>query len=156
MANEMNRETFNQVVALAYGVVDNMVLINGAEPTDELRKALKTIISFAAENETGVEDFHTTLTDFSELFSDVASAVYDHEDWLEWMVQDEEQPEEAIQKQWVEDYLPFVVQTFEQDGKPDYSARTESFNNYTDALCREGTISKYRCRTIDHPSECGD
>jgi len=45
------------------------------------------------------------------------------------------------EKQFRETVLPVIKQKFEQDGRPDYPARREGWNNWTDALCKEGTIT---------------
>ncbi len=38
--------------------------------------------------------------------------------------------------------LPYVRQTYEQDGIPDWPARNKAWNNWTDALCKDGTITE--------------
>ena len=43
---------------------------------------------------------------------------------------------------WKENVLPSVREEFEKDGVPDRPARRESFNNYTDALCKDEKISE--------------
>lgn len=57
--------------------------------------------------------------------------------------------------------LPEVVAHYEQGGRPDESARAEAWNNWTDALCKEGaitqhqydtwTMSNFSALTIRHP-----
>lgn len=48
-------------------------------------------------------------------------------------------------KQAIEDfkeyYLPLIVKMYERDGVPDYIARTEEWNCYTDRLCKDGQIT---------------
>lgn len=46
-----------------------------------------------------------------------------------------------IVEQWHEFDLPFIIETYEKDGVIDKPARRESFNNFTDMLCRDGQIS---------------
>ncbi len=40
--------------------------------------------------------------------------------------------------------LPLVVHSYEQDGEPDWPARREAFNNWTDAMCKDGQISEWQ------------
>ena len=40
--------------------------------------------------------------------------------------------------------LPIVQQGMEQDGEPDYIARSESWNNWTDSLCKSHIISDWQ------------
>jgi hypothetical protein len=54
------------------------------------------------------------------------------------------------------DLLPYVKLRFERDGRgPDYPARREEWNNWTDALCREGRITLKQHESWTHPPECG-
>ena len=53
------------------------------------------------------------------------------------------------------DLLPYVQQDYEQDGEPDYPARRECWNNWTDNLCRDGQISDWQCENWSHPP-CND
>jgi len=59
-----------------------------------------------------------------------------------------------VRDAWRANVLPFIVEQYEADGVPDIPARSESFNNYTDSLCKDGEISEYQYNTIAHPSEC--
>ena len=43
--------------------------------------------------------------------------------------------------------LPIVVQHYEQDGQPDWPARSEAFNN--------GQISDWQYENWTHPDSCG-
>ncbi len=56
---------------------------------------------------------------------------------------------------WRSEILPQIKRLYEQDGKPDYIARSESYNNYTDMLCKDGTITQHQYMTWTHPRECG-
>ena len=61
--------------------------------------------------------------------------------------------DEAIQQ--FEDFvLPYVIETFEQDGQPDKPARREEWNNWTDGLCKEGIISDWQYDNWTHPDCC--
>lgn len=48
-------------------------------------------------------------------------------------------------------YMPAIRAEYEQDGKPDYVARAEAWNNYTDMLCKEGRISTHQYNTWTCP-----
>jgi len=44
-------------------------------------------------------------------------------------------------KLWAEEALPFVKKQYERDGVPDMPARRESWNNWSDMLCKDGVIT---------------
>ena len=48
--------------------------------------------------------------------------------------------------------LPMVKETYEQDGQPDWPARSEAWNNWTDSLCKDGQISDWQYRARDRGS----
>ncbi len=50
--------------------------------------------------------------------------------------------------------LPIVKQNMEQDGVPDIPARCEAFNNWTDAMCKDGQISDWQYDNWSHPPSC--
>jgi len=50
--------------------------------------------------------------------------------------------------------LPLVQQGMEQDGVPDIPARSEAFNNWTDAMCKDGQISDWQYENWSHPPSC--
>jgi hypothetical protein len=50
--------------------------------------------------------------------------------------------------------LPLIIEEFEQDGVPDIPARSEAFNNWTDALCKDGEISEWQYNNWTHPDSC--
>ena len=54
-------------------------------------------------------------------------------------------------KEWV---LPAIREKYEQDGKRDVIARSEAWNNFTDALCKEERITAKQYETWDHPRCC--
>ncbi len=56
---------------------------------------------------------------------------------------------------WRKHYLSGVQSTYEQDGVPDYPARSESWSFYTDGLCREGSITLCQYESWSAPRECG-
>jgi hypothetical protein len=56
---------------------------------------------------------------------------------------------------WRSEYLPAVRARYETDGRADYPARSESWNELTDALCKEGSISLRQYETWRAPRECG-
>ena len=51
--------------------------------------------------------------------------------------------------------LPMVKEQFEQDGEPDWPARSEAWNNWTDSLCQDGLISDWQYDNWSHPRCCG-
>ena len=50
--------------------------------------------------------------------------------------------------------LPFIEQRFEQGGIPDYVARSEHWNNWTDMLCKNDEISDWQYDNWGHPDCC--
>jgi len=52
--------------------------------------------------------------------------------------------------------LPIVQQGMEQDGEPDYIARSESWNNWTDSMREDKQISDWQYENWTHPTSCGD
>tara|TARA_R110000824_G_scaffold232791_2_gene420953 strand:+ start:373 stop:597 length:225 start_codon:yes stop_codon:yes gene_type:complete len=52
--------------------------------------------------------------------------------------------------------LPLVQQGMESDGEPDIPARSEAWNNWTDAMCKDGQISDWQYENWTHPPSCGD
>ena len=57
---------------------------------------------------------------------------------------------------WQQSILPVITEQFEQDGEPDYIARSESFSDYADMLRENGDISEWQCFNWTHPAECGE
>jgi hypothetical protein len=55
---------------------------------------------------------------------------------------------------WRTHILPAVKQEFESDGIPDYPARCESWNAYTDGLCKDRQITMHQYDTWSTPPEC--
>ena len=53
------------------------------------------------------------------------------------------------------DILPFVRDEYEEDGEPDWPARRESWNNWTDSLCKDGQISDWQYANWSQPRVCG-
>jgi len=51
--------------------------------------------------------------------------------------------------------LPFVTESYERDGEPDLPARSEAWNNWTDALCKDGEISDWQYANWSQPACCG-
>ena len=52
--------------------------------------------------------------------------------------------------------LPGVIDAYEQDGEPDYVARSEAWNNWTDSLCKSGEISDWQYNNWSQSPLCGD
>ena len=57
--------------------------------------------------------------------------------------------------QFETDILPFIQEEYEQDGEPDWPARREGWNNWTDMLCKDGLISDWQYNNWTHPRVCG-
>jgi hypothetical protein len=95
------------------------------------------------------EETNITIVDWEELT--------DNLDWEEIAdslgLQFELEDEDEIVELWVEEQLPMVKETYEQDGQIDTSARRESFNNWTDQLCKDGRISTEMYNNIDLPED---
>ena len=51
--------------------------------------------------------------------------------------------------------LPMIQHAYERDGQPDIPARCEAWNNWTDALCKDGRISDWQYENWSHPP-CND
>lgn len=52
---------------------------------------------------------------------------------------------------FVENYLPYVIETYEKDGITDRPARREEFNNMKDSLCKDGRITEGLNKTMCLP-----
>ena len=50
--------------------------------------------------------------------------------------------------------LPGIQELYEQDGVPDYVARCEEWNNWTDQLCVDGQISDWQYENWSQPRDC--
>ena len=48
--------------------------------------------------------------------------------------------------------MPYIRETYEQDGIPDWTARREAWNNFTDMLCKNNQITSEQYETWDHPA----
>ena len=51
--------------------------------------------------------------------------------------------------------LPIVVEEYEQDGRADECARRETWNNWTDSLCKDREISDWQYENWSQPDSCG-
>jgi hypothetical protein len=61
--------------------------------------------------------------------------------------------DQAIERFHAEE-LPYCIDAFEQDGEPDWPARSEAWNNWTDMLCKAGEISDWQYENWTHPDCC--
>ena len=52
--------------------------------------------------------------------------------------------------------LPYTIEAYEQDGQPDWPARREAWNNWTDGLCKDGEISDWQYSNWSQSPLCGD
>ena len=59
------------------------------------------------------------------------------------------------EREFKEHILPFVRESYEQDGRADWVARREAWNNWTDSLCKDGQITSHQYNTWLHPRCCG-
>ena len=55
---------------------------------------------------------------------------------------------------WRQTCLAWVKHEYESDGIPDYPARSESWANYTDMLCKDGQITLKQYESWQSPREC--
>jgi hypothetical protein len=51
--------------------------------------------------------------------------------------------------------IPFITESYERDGIPDWPARREEWNNWTDALCKDGEISDWQYENWSQSPLCG-
>ena len=51
--------------------------------------------------------------------------------------------------------LPIVAEQYEQDGRADECARRETWNNWTDSLCKDREISDWQYENWSQPDSCG-
>ena len=51
-----------------------------------------------------------------------------------------------------EDILPYVIERYESDGIKAGPARRETWNDWTDSLCKNGQISDWQYANWSHPS----
>ena len=51
--------------------------------------------------------------------------------------------------------MPAVRKAYEQDGRMDRVARREEWNNFTDGLCKDRSITMHQYETWTHPAICG-
>ena len=58
-------------------------------------------------------------------------------------------------RQFEEHVLPHIIEAYEQDGIPDWPARREAWNNWTDSLCKDGQISDWQYMNWGQSPLCG-
>ena len=63
--------------------------------------------------------------------------------------------DEAVER-FKEHVLPYVREAYEADGVPDWPARREAWNNFTDLLCKDYEISDWQYMNWHQPACCGD
>ena len=51
--------------------------------------------------------------------------------------------------------IPFITESYERDGRKDWPARREAWNNWTDALCKDGQISLWQYENWSQSLLCG-
>ena len=54
---------------------------------------------------------------------------------------------------FITEILPMIQEQYEQDGIPDIPARSEAWNNWTDALCKDEQISDWQYDNWPHITE---
>ncbi len=52
--------------------------------------------------------------------------------------------------------IPFVTESCERDGQPDWVARSEAWSNWTDALCEDEQISDWQYENWSQSPLCGN
>ena len=57
---------------------------------------------------------------------------------------------------FTDNIMRYVREQYEQDGIPDWPARSEAWCNWTDSLCKDGQISDWQYMNWSHPPICGD
>ena len=55
-----------------------------------------------------------------------------------------------------EEMMPLLKAMYEPDGVPDWPMRCETWNNWTDGLCKSHLISDWQYKNWSHPPSCGD
>lgn len=60
-----------------------------------------------------------------------------------------------VEKLFKESIMPSIRRRFEKGDKPDYIARTEAWNEFTDLLCKEGQITLKQYNNWLCPKICG-
>ncbi len=58
-------------------------------------------------------------------------------------------------RQFEDLHLPAIKLAFEKDGEPDWPARSEAWNNFTDYLCKNKEISDWQYENWTHPACTG-
>jgi hypothetical protein len=58
--------------------------------------------------------------------------------------------------QFTDHVLPSIIDQYEQDGEPDWPARREAWNDWTDSLCKGGEISDWQYANWSQSPLCGD
>ena len=56
--------------------------------------------------------------------------------------------------EYTDNLLPYICEHYESDGLPDWPARREAWNNWTDALCKDGSISDWQYMNWSQPPCC--
>ena len=54
---------------------------------------------------------------------------------------------------FITEILPVIQERYEQDGIPDIPARCETWNNWTDSLCKNELISDWQYENWPHVTE---
>jgi len=58
--------------------------------------------------------------------------------------------------QFESEVFPAIQTMYEQDGQPDWPARRETWNNWTDSLCQDNQISDWQYANWSQSPLCGD
>jgi hypothetical protein len=59
-----------------------------------------------------------------------------------------------IVERFVESVLPLVHEKYESNGRTDYPARREAWNDYVDFLCKSGEVTEHQAATWVQPAFC--
>jgi len=58
-------------------------------------------------------------------------------------------------EQFESEVFPHIQARYEQDGEPDWPARCETWNNWTDSLCKSRIISDWQYANWSQSPLCG-
>ena len=69
-------------------------------------------------------------------------------------MEEEKMNKQAAVETFKRDILPSIHAQYEKDGRTDYPARREAWNDFTDYLCKDGKITSRQYATWLHPAYC--
>jgi hypothetical protein len=123
----------------------------------ELTEAIEAEVSYSSKKLKKNKQGEAYTVFYSEQPINVSWLAYEYgfsllsEDYEEEEV--ETLSEREVIEGWISFYLPFIIESFEKDGIPDQPARRESFNDYVDALQKDGKLHELIADEICIPDE---